>query len=308
LADDVRVTVTGVFATVTCVGGEVSVPLVAVLIAVTVIGFVPTGKEGTVKVAWPLTIGAVPRGVDPLKKVTGPLTPVGMGSVIVTGVLGGGLFEDTIGATRTGVGCVTVTTVGGDVSVPLVAVLIAVTVIGSVPTGKEGTVKVAWPLTIGAVPRGVDPLKKVTGPLTPVGIGSVIVTGVLGGGLFEDTIGATRTGVGCVTVTTVGAEVAGLLFASPEVVAVMGLVPTGKLETVIVATPPTMGAEPIGVVPLENVTVPVTPVGTVSVIVSGVFTGVLGAETTGGGMTGVALLTIWVRGTEVAGLLLVSPP
>jgi hypothetical protein len=39
-----------------------------------------------------------------------------------------------------------------------------------------------------------------------------------------------------------------------------------------------------------------------------VFTGVLGAETTGGGMTGVALLTIWVRGTEVAGLLLVSPP
>ena len=160
------------------------------------------------------------------------------------------------------------------------------------PIGKEGTVKVAWPPTIGAVPSGVDPLKNVTGPLTPGGMGSVIVTGVLGGGLFEDTVGATRTGVGCVTVTVVGAEVAGLLFASPDVVAVMGSVPTGRLETVIVATPPTMGAVPIGVVPLENVTVPVTPGGTVSVIVSGVFTGVVGAETTGGGITGVALLTI----------------
>jgi hypothetical protein len=139
-------------------------------------------------------------------------------------------------------------------------------------------------------------------------MGSVIVTGVFGAGLFGVTIGATRTGVACVTVTIVGADVAGLLFASPEVVAVMGSVPTGKDGTVIVATPPTMGAVPIGVVPLENVTVPVTPGGTVSVIVSGVFAGVLGAETTGGGITGVALLTIWERGAEVAGPLFVSPP
>jgi hypothetical protein len=144
--------------------------------------------------------------------------------------------------------------------------------------------------------------------VTPVGIGSVIVTGVLGAGLFEDTIGATRTGLDDVTVTTVGAEVAGLLFASPEVVAVMGSVPTGKEGTVIVATPLTIGAVPIGVVPLEKVTVPVTPGGTVSVIVSGVFAGVVGAETTGGGMTGVALLTTWLRGEEVAGPLFVSPP
>jgi hypothetical protein len=141
-----------------------------------------------------------------------------------------------------------------------------------------------------------------------VGIGSVIVTGVLGAGLFEDTIGATRTGFDDVTVTTVGVEVAGLLFVSPEVVAVMGSVPTGKEGTVIVATPPTMGAVPIGVEPLEKVTVPVTPGGTVSVIVSGVFAGVVGAETTGGGMTGVALLTTWLRGEEVAVPLFVSPP
>ena len=75
----------------------------------------------------------------------------------------------------------------------------------------------------------------------------------------------------------------------------------------IVAAPPTIGAEPKGVEPLEKVTVPVTPGGTVSVIVSGVLTGKVGEETTGGGRTGVALLTICVRGAELAELLFVSP-
>ena len=176
------------------------------------------------------------------------------------------------------------------------------------PIGREGTVKVAWPLTMVAVPRRVPPSKNETGPDTPEGMGSVIVTGEFAGGLFEDTIGATRTGVVGATVTIVAAEVAGLLFASPDVVAVMGSVPTGKEGTVIVATPFTMGAVPSGVVPFENVTVPVTPGGTVSVIVTGVFGGGLEEETTGGGMTGVALLTTWLRGAEVDGLLLVSPP
>jgi hypothetical protein len=139
-------------------------------------------------------------------------------------------------------------------------------------------------------------------------MGSVIVTGVLGAGLFEETIGATSVGVGIVTVTIVGTEVAGLLFVSPDVVAVIGSVPTGSEGTVIVATPPTIVAVPSVVDPFENVTVPVTPVGTVSVMVSGVFVGKLEDETTGGGITGVALLTICVRGTEVAALLFVSPP
>jgi len=159
-----------------------------------------------------------------------------------------------------------------------------------------------------AVPRRVPPSKNETGPETPDGMGSVMVTGVFGGGLFEDTVGATRTGVPGVTVTIVADEVAGLLFASPDVVAVIGSLPTGKEGTVIVATPPTMGAVPIVVPPLENVTVPVTPGGTVSVIVTGVLGGRLEEETTGGGMTGVALLTIWLRGAEVDGLLFVSPP
>jgi hypothetical protein len=66
LAEEANVTTTAAFATVTWVGGEVIVPLVDVLIAVTVIGLVPTGKDGTVKVACPLMIGAVPKGVVPL--------------------------------------------------------------------------------------------------------------------------------------------------------------------------------------------------------------------------------------------------
>ncbi len=94
---------------------------------------------------------------------------------------------------------------------------------------------------------------------------------------------------------------------SPDVVAVMGLLPIGKEGTVIVATPFTIGAVPIGVVPLENVTVPVTPGGTVSVIVTGVLGGGVDDETTGGGMTGVALLTTCVRGADVAALLFASP-
>ena len=126
--------------------------------------------------------------------------------------------------------------------------------------------------------------------------------------MLDDTIGATRVGLDVVTVTIVGAEVAGLLFASPDVVAVMESDPTGNEGTVIVATPPTIVAVPSGVDPLENVTVPVTPGGTVSVIVSGVFVGKLEDETTGGGITGVALFTIWVRAAEVAELLFVSPP
>jgi hypothetical protein len=168
-------------------------------------------------------------------------------------------------------------------------------------------VRAAWPLVKLPVPRIAAPSRNVIVPVAPAGAIAVKVTGWLTiEGLRDDvtvTVGTVFT-----TVTIVAVEVAGLLLVSPEVVAVMGSVPTGKLGTVMVATPPTIGAVPMGVEPLENVTVPVTPVGTVSVIVSGVFTGVLGAETTGGGMTGVALLTICVRGTEVAGLLLVSPP
>ena len=80
------------------------------------------------------------------------------------------------------------------------------------------------------------------------------------------------------------------------------MVPSGRLDTVMVATPPTIGAEPIGVEPLEKVTGPDTPGGTVSVIVTGLPTVGLFVETTGMGSTGVALLTVCESGADVAGL------
>ena len=117
------------------------------------------------------------------------------------------------------------------------------------------------------------------------------------------TVGAAFT-----TVTVTGGEVAGLLLESPGVLAVIGSAPSGRLVTVMVATPPMIGAEPIGVEPSEKVTGPDTPGGTVSVIVTGVPKTGLGDDTTGGGNTGVALLTVCERGAEVAELLFVSPP
>ena len=272
------------------------------------IGWDPLVNVEVVKVATPAALTApTPKTVVPSRKVTEPVAPVLIVARKVTAWPGlDGFTEDANVMLMAALA--TMTVVGGDVITPVVKVLMAVTVIWFVPIGNEGTVRVAWPLMIEAVPRSVVPSKKEMGPLTPEGSGSVIVTGVLGSGLFDDTSGATRTGVAGVTVTTVEGEVAGLLFASPEVVAVIGSEPTGKLETVIVATPFTMGAVPIGVVPLENVTVPVTPGGTVSVIVTGVFTIGFEDETTGGGITGVALLTSCVRGAEAAALLFVSPP
>jgi len=110
------------------------------------------------------------------------------------------------------------------------------------------------------------------------------------------------------TVTETGGDVAELLLASPGVLAVIGSVPRGRLDTVMVATPPMIGAVPIGVEPLENVTGPDTPGGTVSVIVTGVPTIGLVVDTTGIGSTGVFLLTTCDKGADVTALLLASPP
>jgi hypothetical protein len=157
------------------------------------------------------------------------------------------------------------------------------------------------------VPRTVAPSRNVIVPVAVVGAVAVKVTGWLTiEGLSEDvtaTVGAVFT-----TVTETGGEVAGLLLASPGVLAVIGSVPRGRLLTVIVATPPMMGAVPIGVEPSEKVTGPDTPGGTVSVIVTGVPTTGLFVDTTGMGSTGVALPTVCERGAETPALLFASPP
>jgi len=157
------------------------------------------------------------------------------------------------------------------------------------------------------VPRIVGPSKNVIVPVAPAGAVAVKVTGwLMIEGLSDDvtlTVGAVFT-----TVTEAGGEVAGLLLLSPGVLAVMGSVPSGRLLTVIVATPPTIGAVPIGVEPFENVTGPETPGGTVSVIVTVVPTTGLVEDGTGMGNTGVALLTVCERGAETAELSFASPP
>jgi hypothetical protein len=126
-----------------------------------------------------------------------------------------------------------------------------------------------------------------------------------GAGLSEEatvTVGAL-----VATVTLVAGEVAALLVAVSATEAVMGLEPMGRLGTVMVAVPLTTGAVPMTVPPLVKVTGPVTPGGTVSVIVTGVLGSGLGLETAGGGSTGVVFVTVMMVTGEVAGLLLTSP-
>jgi hypothetical protein len=175
------------------------------------------------------------------------------------------------------------------------------------PTIKVLVVSAARPLFKVPVPRVVNPSKNVIVPVALEGAVAVKVTGwLMIDGLRDDvtlTVGAAFT-----TVTVTGGEVAGLLLESPGVLAVIGSDPSGRLVTVIVATPPMIGAVPIGVVPSEKVTGPDTPGGTVSVIVTGVPTGGLFVNTTGGGSTGVSLLTVCERGAETAGTYAVSPP
>jgi hypothetical protein len=174
------------------------------------------------------------------------------------------------------------------------------------PTISVLVVRVAKPLFKVPVPRIVDPSKNVIVPVALVGAVAVKVTDWLTTeGLSDDV--TTTVGAPLTTVTTTGGEVAGLLLASPGVLAVIGSVPSGKV-TVMVATPPMIGAVPIGVEPSEKVTGPDTPGGTVSVIVTGVPAVGLFVDTTGAGSTGVSLLTVCERGAEIAELWFESPP
>lgn len=81
-------------------------------------------------------------------------------------------------------------------------------------------VRVVWPLFSVPVPRVVVPSKNVIVPVAPAGAVAVKVTGwLMIEGLRDDvtaTVGAVLT-----TVTETGGEVAGLLLASPGVLAVI---------------------------------------------------------------------------------------
>ena len=169
------------------------------------------------------------------------------------------------------------------------------------PTINVLVVRVARPPFKVPVPMTVGPSKNVTVPVAPAGVVAVKVTDWLTiEGSREDV--TTTVGAALTTVTTTEGEVAGLLLASPGVLAVIGSVPRGRLLIVMVATPPMIGAVPIGVEPLEKVTGPDTPGGTVSVIVTGVPAVGLFVDTTGVGNTGVSLLTVCETGPEAAEL------
>jgi len=152
-------------------------------------------------------------------------------------------------------------------------------------------VQVAWLLFKVPVPRIVAPSRNVIVPVAPVAAVAVKVTAWLMIEGLRDDVTAT-VGTAFPTVTETGGETAGLLLLSPGVLAVIWFVPSGRLETVIVATPPTIGAVPIGVEPLEKVTGPETPEGTVSVIETGVPTIGEVDDTTGIGRTGLSLFTV----------------
>src|ERR1700730_7754480 len=103
----------------------------------------------------------------------------------------------------------------------------------------------------------VAPSRNVIVPVAPAGAVAVKVTDWLKIEGLSDDVTAT-VGAALTIVTMTEGEVAGLLLASPGVLAVMGSVPSGKVVIVIVATPPMIGAVPMSVEPSENVTGPDT--------------------------------------------------
>jgi hypothetical protein len=94
--------------------------------------------------------------VEPSRKVTTPVAPACTAAAKVTGCAGADGFADDVNV-MTETTFVTVTCVGGDTMGTLVEVIVADAVIGFEPSGREGTLKVAAPLTTVAVPRRVVP-------------------------------------------------------------------------------------------------------------------------------------------------------
>ncbi len=156
------------------------------------------------------------------------------------------------------------------VSVAVAELLLAsplyVAVMGSLPPGSDDVVVAATPPVSVDVPNVVAPLVNVTVPVTPVGSVAVKVTDWPGVEGFNE---ETRVTTGVVLATTwVSVPVAELLLVSPLYVAVMGSLPAGSEDVVVAATPPVSVDVPNVVAPLVNVTVPVTPVGSVAVKVT----------------------------------------
>lgn len=165
-------------------------------------------------------------------------------------------------------------------------------------------VNIAIPLLIEPVPSVAEPSRKVTVPVVFAGKVAVKVTGWLKVDGFAEDV-RTTPGEALVTVCVVD-PVAGLLAVSPPKEAVIGSLPTGRVD-VVMTTVPVVGLTlplPRVVPPLVTVTVPVVPGGKVVVTVTGL-PKVLGPDVVTV-TVGVVLLTVWFR-FAVAVLLFGSP-
>src|SRR5258706_3051764 len=129
------------------------------------------------------------------------------------------------------------------------------------PTIKVLVVRVVRPPLKVPVPRTVAPSRNVIVPVAPVGAVAVKVTDWLTIEGLRDDVTAT-VGAALTTVTIVGGEVAGLLLASPGVLAVIGSVPSGRVGAGIVATSPMIGPVSICGWPSGKGTLSGTPGGT----------------------------------------------
>jgi len=283
----------------------VSVAVAELLLAsplyVAVIGSLPPGSEDVVTAATPPVSVDVPTVVAPLVNVTVPVTPVGSVAVKVTDWPGVEGFNEEIRVTA---GVVLATTwMSVAVAELLVVSPLYVAVMGSLPAGSEDVVVAATPPVSVDVPNVVAPLVNVTVPVTPVGSVAVKVTDWPGVEGFNE---ETRVTAGVILATTwVSVAVAELLLVSPLYVAVMGSLPVGSEDVVVAATPPVSVDVPKDVAPLVNVTVPVTPLGSVAVNVTDC-PGVEGFTEETRVTAGVVLATTWVS-VPVAELLFPSP-
>ena len=289
------------FLVTTWVSVAVAELLLASPLYVAVIGSLPPGSEDVVTAATPPVSVDVPTVVAPLVNVTVPVTPVGSVAVKVTDWPGVEGFNEEIRVTA---GVVLATTwMSVAVAELLVVSPLYVAVMGSLPAGSEDVVVAATPPVSVDVPNVVAPLVNVTVPVTPVGSVAVKVTDWPGVEGFNE---ETRVTAGVILATTwVSVAVAELLLVSPLYVAVMGSLPVGSEDVVVAATPPVSVDVPKDVAPLVNVTVPVTPLGSVAVNVTDC-PGVEGFTEETRVTAGVVLATTWVS-VPVAELLFPSP-
>jgi hypothetical protein len=234
-----------------------------------VIELVPTGKAVVANVATSFVTVPLPIRVVPLKKLT---VPEGAAEAVLAGVILAVNVTDTPKA--------------GELGVKVRAVVVEISVTGTVTagevldvkvlspeycavielvdeTGKVEVANVATPAVIVPVPRNVVPLKNSTVPegvpvsgLTGATVAVKVTVCPKTGALGEKVRVVVDVAVAA-TVTVTSGDVLVPKLVSPEYCAVTVLAPAGRAVVVKLATPAAIVPVPSDVVPLKNSTVPV---------------------------------------------------